>query len=147
MYLMYLFKDFLLFISFIFLLGGGNWGDLWFGKQRLRRLWTFVQLAKKGRTIIGILVDNFVDNLNYKLFLLWQECPNLIITIISVWLGMMLLNGWKISPQIWKSRRHFRGLFSLGGRKIAFRKLVNYIPLLTIGKLQTKHFYISKYFI
>ena len=33
--------------------GGGNWGDLWFGNQRLRRLWSFIQLAKKGRTIIG----------------------------------------------------------------------------------------------
>merc|ERR1719300_18903 len=34
--------------------GGGNWGDLWFGNQRLRRLWSFIQLAKKGRTIIGM---------------------------------------------------------------------------------------------
>ena len=35
-------------------LGGGNWGDLWFGNQRKRRMHTFIEMVQKGKTVIGM---------------------------------------------------------------------------------------------
>ena len=41
-------------LSEILIIGGGNWGDLWFGSHRLPRLRTFIELAKKDITVIGM---------------------------------------------------------------------------------------------
>ena len=47
--------------------GGGNWGDLWSREGlTLRRMRTFIQLIKKGKTVIGMPQSFHYQNKEYE---------------------------------------------------------------------------------